>query len=225
VLRLRCGKLVLKIYTKGERVLRTEVVVHNSRQLRCGRALEKLPQILLKVQAILERFLQALSCIDQCFIADDLLEQLPQPAWLAKTRVGGIDLNKARMRWVLDAVMAFSAWSGGFSAAQLAAEVQLLSKDQSDYGLRRAAYDLKKLRAKKLVERIGQSRRYQSTPEGLKAIVALRVLRTKVLTPLLAAAQGRLPSRGAQNSTPIDQHYQILRTTMQAVFNELGLAA
>jgi hypothetical protein len=225
VLRLRCGKLVLKTYTKGERVLRTEVVVHNSRQLRCGRALEKLPQILLKVQAILERFLQALSCIDQCFIADDLLEQLPQPAWLAKTRVGGIDLNKARMRWVLDAVMAFSAWSGGFSAAQLAAEVQLLSKDQSDYGLRRAAYDLKKLRAKKLVERIGQSRRYQSTPEGLKAIVALRVLRTKVLTPLLAAAQGRVPSRGAQNSTPIDQHYQILRTTMQAVFNELGLAA
>jgi hypothetical protein len=60
VLRLRCGKLVLKIYTKGERVLRTEVVVHNTQQLKCGRALEKFPQIVLKVKAILGALPQCL---------------------------------------------------------------------------------------------------------------------------------------------------------------------
>jgi hypothetical protein len=30
ILKLHCGKLTLKIYTKGERVLRIEVVVHNT---------------------------------------------------------------------------------------------------------------------------------------------------------------------------------------------------
>jgi hypothetical protein len=225
VLRVRCGKVILKIYTKGERVLRIEVVVHNTQQLRCGRALEKFPLIMVKVQAILERFLNALSCIDQCFIADNLLEQLPEPSWIGKTRVGGIDLNKARMRWVFDALTALCCSNGGFSAAQLAAQVQLLSQGQLDYGLRRAAYDLKKLRAKKLVERIGQTRRYQSPPEGLKAMVALSILRTKVIKPLLAAAQHHRPTHGSQNPTPIDHHYQLMRTSMQALFAQLGLAA
>jgi hypothetical protein len=226
ILRLHCGKLTLKIYTKGERVLRIEVMVLNTQELRCGRTLEKFPQIVAKVHSILERFLNALSCIDQCFIADSLLEQLPNPSWIGKSRVGGIDLNKARMRWVADAVIALSSSTCGFSASQLAAQVQSISnQDQSDYGVRRAAYDLKKLRAKKLVQRIGQTRRYEATPQGLQAMVALGLLRTKVIKPLLAAAQQRRPSRGAQNPTLIDHHYQIMRTSMQAVFKELGLAA
>jgi len=226
ILKLHCGKLTLKIYTKGERVLRIEVVVHNTQELHCGRALEKFPQIVVQVKIILERFLNALSCIDQCFIADSLLEQLPDPSWIGKTKVGGIDLNKLRIRRVVDAVIALSSSPTGFSASQLACQVQLLSNQgQSDYGVRRAAYDLKKLRAKKLVRRIGQTRKYESTASGLKAMVALTVLRNKAIKPLLAATQQLSPSRGAQNPTPLDSHYQTIRTAMQAVFKELGLAA
>ncbi len=226
ILKLHCGKLTLKIYTKGERVLRIEVVVHNTQELHCGRALEKFPQIVAQVKIILERFLNALSCIDQCFIADSLLEQLPDPSWIGKTKVGGIDLNKLRIRRVVDAVIALSSSPTGFSASQLACQVQLFSNQgQSDYGVRRAAYDLKKLRAKKLVRRIGQTRKYESTASGLKAMVALTVLRNKAIKPLLAATQQLSPSRGAQNPTPLDSHYQTIRTAMQAVFKELGLAA
>jgi hypothetical protein len=48
ILKLHCGKLTLKIYTKGERVLRIEVVVHNTQELQCGRSLEKFPQIVVQ---------------------------------------------------------------------------------------------------------------------------------------------------------------------------------
>jgi hypothetical protein len=72
---------------------------------------------------------------------------------------------------------------------------------------RGAAYDLKKLRAKNIV---GQTRRYESTSSGLKAMVALVVLRNKAIKPLLAAAQRRRKSRGAQNPRPIDKHYEFL---------------
>src|SRR5207244_2106633 len=106
IFKLHCGKLTLKIYTKGERVLRIEVVVHNTGALRCGYSLEKFPRILMQAKDILERFMDALSCIDQCFIADSMLEELPAPSSVGKTKVGGIDLNKARMRWVLEAVIA-----------------------------------------------------------------------------------------------------------------------
>ena len=76
VFKLHCGRLTLKIYSKGERVLRIEAVVHNTRELKCGRALDKFPEV-GRLKAILQRFADALSCIDQCFIADDMLEQLP----------------------------------------------------------------------------------------------------------------------------------------------------
>ena len=160
IFKLRCGKLTLKIYTKGERVLRTEVVVHNTEQLRCGRSLEKFPEIVLQAKGILERFMNALSCIDQCFLADGMLEQLPAPSQVGKTKVGGIDLNQARMRWVIEAVMALSPASDGFTASELANQVRALGQQRaSEYSARRAAYDLKKLRGKNIVRRIRETHR------------------------------------------------------------------
>ena len=87
-------------------MLRIEVVVHNTQELRCGRSLEKFPEIVVEAKSILGRFMDALSCIDHGFIADRMLEQLPAPSQVGRTKVGGIDLNEARMRWVIEAVIA-----------------------------------------------------------------------------------------------------------------------
>lgn len=226
IFRLHCGKLTLKIYTKGERVLRIETVVHNTKELRCGRSLQYFPEIVIEAKGILERFMNALSCIDQCFIADRMLEQLPAPSQVGKTTVGGIDLNQPRMRWVIEALIALSPSPGGFTASDLARQVRAISRQsESEYGPRRAAYDLKKLRGKKVVRRIGQTRRYESIPKGLRAMAALVVLRNKAIKPLLAAAQELRTSHGAQNPSVIDTHYDTIRTAMRGVFHELGLAA
>jgi len=147
IFQLHCGKLTLKIYTKGERVLRIEAVVHNTEELRRRRSLEKFSQIVKEAKGILTRFMDALRCIDQCFIADTLFEQLPEPSQIGKTKVGGIDLNKARMRWVAEAAIALPPSPGGGAASDLAHQVRVLSEQsESEYGPRRAAYDLKTAR-------------------------------------------------------------------------------
>jgi hypothetical protein len=127
IFKLHCGRLTLKIYTKGERVLRIEAVVHDTAELGCGRSLERFPRIVTELRGILGRFLQAVRCVDRCFISDDTLEQLPAPSQVGRTKVGGIDVNKARMRRVTDAVIALSTSPGGFMASQLAARVRVLS--------------------------------------------------------------------------------------------------
>ena len=71
-------KLTLKIYTKGERVLRIEAVAHNTRELNCGRSLEKFPELVRRLKSMLERFADALSCIDQCFCSAAI--------WMGKRR-------------------------------------------------------------------------------------------------------------------------------------------
>ena len=226
IFKLHCGKLTLKIYTKGERVLRIEAVLHNSEELRCGRSLERFSRIVCELKGILERFMNALSWIDQCFISDDALEQLPKSSLVGKAKVGGIDFNKERMRWAGQAALAMAASPGTFTASGLARQVcSATGQTSSQYGPGRAAYDLKKLRAKNMIERVGKTRRYQATPYGLKAIAALLVLRAQVIQPLLASSMNRTPSRGAQNPTPLDQCYASLRTHMHGLFQHLGIAA
>jgi hypothetical protein len=226
IFKVHYGKITLKIYSKGERVLRVEVIVHNTKAYRWNRSLPCFPEIVIRLKGILERFLNALGCINACFVSDDMLEKLPEPAQIGQTRVGGIDLNKLRMRRVAEAVLALSASPAGLTASELARYVRSVSgQPEFEYGSRRAAYDIKKLRAKGMVRKIGKSRRYEPVPEGLRALTALLVLREQIIRPLLAASGQPQPLSKLVNPTPIDHHYENLRAGMQSLFNELGLAA
>ena len=216
--------MTLKLYTKGERVLRLEALVHNTEELDCGRELSRFPYIVVQLRKMLERFVEVLAWVDGCFIGDETLEELPRAAGVGKSRVGGIDLNQPRMRAVAEAVTALAARPRGFTASQLAAEVQ--SHGQALYGPRRATYDLKKLRAKQLVRKVERTRRYEATPHGARALSALLVLRDKVIKPLLAAAcQPQRRGRPPSNLTAVDQHYHTLRGTMSELFEQLAIAA
>jgi hypothetical protein len=104
------------------------------------------------------------------------------------------------MRRVAEAVLSLSWRPNGFTSSELADQVTQSGPVASgDYSPRQAAYDLKKLRGKKMVERVGKSRAYRATQAGLKAIAALVVLREKAIRLLLAAAQEIRASRGSQH--------------------------
>src|SRR6516162_5678982 len=107
IFKLHFGKLTLKAYTKGEHVLRFEAIVHNTKELRCGRRLERFPQIIARLQQILEQFLNNLYCMDASFVSDETLDQLPTPSQVGQSRVSGIDMNKPRMRAVLQAALSY----------------------------------------------------------------------------------------------------------------------
>lgn len=226
VVKVHYGKLTLKIYTKGERVLRIEAIIHNTKEWPYSRPLARFPQVAERMRGIVDRFLEALHGIDACFIADDTLERLPEPGLVGQTQVGGIDCNKLRMRAVMHAVVALSTSPKGFTASDLAGKVRTLSGPTAKpYQPRQAAYDLKKLRGKNFVGKIGNSRRYEATPAGIKAMAALAVLRDKVLKPLLAASCHRTLSPELDSAVPLDQHYENVRSGMRGLFGALGIAA
>jgi hypothetical protein len=85
--------------------------------------------------------------------------------------------------------------------------------------------DIKKLRAKGMVRKIGTSRRYESVPEGLRAIAAPLVLREKIIRPLIAASQRPESQFKLNHPTPVDHHYEHLRAGMRDLFSALGMVA
>ncbi len=225
--KVRFGLLQLKAYTKGEHVLRLEVTVHNTAELKCGRVLEKFPEVVARLAAIADRFATRLDCVDVGFIDDEqILDRLPQSSQLGKSRVGGIDLNKPRMRNALRAVQALAIAPNGFTVATFTDKVRAMSgQTEADYTTRQAAYDQRKLRAKALISKPGRSRRYFVPPAAARTICALLTLRDQVIVPLLAGVRSPRVGRKPSIWTPADRHYEKLRIGMQALFNDLGIAA
>ena len=216
------GLLTLKGYTKGEHVLRFEAVVHNTKQLRCGRVLDRFGEIVGRLAGMVDRFCTTLDCLDTGFLPDDTLDELPLPSQIGATRVGGIDLNKPRIRAALSAVLALAAAPGGFTVTDLATKVHTITGN-TGYTARHAAYDLRKLRRKELIIKPGRSRRYQVPPPAVRTIAALLALRDHVIAPILAGV--RSPRRGRKpiTWTRIDRDYETLRINMQTLFHDLGI--
>jgi hypothetical protein len=218
------GRLTLKAYTKGEHVLRVEATVHNTRELGCGRMLEKFPEIIGRLAGMAERFCTTLDCVDVGFLADQTLDELPRPSRLGRIKLGGVDLNQPRMRAALAAVLALAAAPGGFTVADLAAKVQQMTgQTQSGYTIRQAAYDLRKLRGKHLLAKPGRSRRYLVPPPAARTIAALLALRDQVIGPILAGVRSPRLGRKPAHWTAVDRDYETLRIGMQSLFADLGI--
>ncbi|HEV2374372.1 MAG TPA: hypothetical protein VGS19_19710, partial [Streptosporangiaceae bacterium] len=220
--RIRFGLLQCKAYTKGEHVLRFEATVHNTRELRCRRSIDNFPEIITRLASITDRFATTLDCADISFLADTTLDDLPLPSRLGATRVGGIDLNKPRIRAALAAALALAPAPHGFTVAEHAAKVSTMT-GHSGYTIRQAAYDLRKLRGKNLAVKPGRTRRYHIPPGAARTIAGLLALRDHIIAPILADV--RSPRRGRKPAvwTRIDRDYETLRIGMQTLFHDLGI--
>jgi hypothetical protein len=64
------------------------------------------------------------------------------------------------------------------------------------------------------VERIGTTRRYQPATPAIRTLVALLILRGKVIKPVLADAGKPKPGRPPKRVHPLDVHYTNLQREM-----------
>ncbi len=224
VFKVHFGRLTLKVYDKGARVLRIEVIAHSVKELRCGKRLEKLPIMLATLQRMVMDFLNVMQAAHCGALDPAALDTLPQPTQRGARRLAGIDLQKPRMRAVVEALLSVAPAPAGFTAGDLAAKI----RDRvapTTYTPRHAAYDLLKLRGKELVTRVGTTRRYRLSNPAIRTLVALLILREKIIKPVLAGAGKPRPGRPPKRMHPLDVHYQNLQRELRHTLDTLGVAA
>ena len=220
--RISFGRLQLKAYTKGEHVLRFEATVHNTKELRCRRSLENFAEIIDRLAGMADRFVTTLDCADTGFLPDGVLDELPLAAQAGTSRIAGVDLNKPRIRAALSAALALAPAPGGFTVAEHAARVRQITGEDG-YTTRQAAYDLRKLRGKQLVDKPARTRRYHVPPASARTISALLTLRDHVIAPILAGIRSPRMGRKPKIWTAADRDYEALRIGMQTLFRHLGI--
>lgn len=218
------GRLTLKAYTKGEHVLRVEAICHNTRDLNCGRVLDRWGHVTARLADMVDRFCTGLDCVDVAFIPDGLLDELPAPSQLGATRVGGIDLNKPRMRHALAAVLALAVSPNGFTVSEFTGKVRSVTgRADHEYTIRQGAYDLRKLRAKQLVAKPGRSHRYHVPHDAARTIAGIVTLRDHVIAPILAGVRSPRLGRKPATWTSVDRDYEQLRITMHKLLTDLAI--
>jgi len=226
VFKLHFGALTLKIYDKGERVLRIEAIAHNVKALKQGKVLAQLPALVTALQGMAVRFLDVLRAAHSATLDPTVADDLSRPSQVGTARLAGIDLRAPRMRAVLHAVLALGASPTGFSARDLARTVRAqMDWDEHQYTQRQAAYDFKKLRGKGLLVRSGRSHRYQVVLPRYQTACAALLLHEQLYAPVLSSiAQPHLVEELPVQHL-LDQHYSALRLALLSTMEAIGLAA
>jgi hypothetical protein len=178
-----------KQYTRGDqhsdRILRTETCCNDTYHFGVKRRLENLPTLHDKLMRTNERCLELQAELLASPIDTGQLAALAAPTLVGQRRVPGVKLHDDRVIRLLETLLHPGAVIGDWTTRDL--HRRILERHRladAAYRPSQLRYDLSKLRAKGLVERIGASRRYRLTPQGLKLGVLLVKLRMRLLGPL-----------------------------------------
>ena len=171
--------------------LRTDPATNNVTDYGVGKALENLPELKGKLSAIIDRYHDVQQDILESFVDRGQLQTLIQPTILPNGKpIPGLKLDHPRQLALMHALVRFShiAAQDSFSTPEVHADTaEALGRTTTEYTLGSLRYDLSKLRAKGLVQRLHKSRRYRLTADGYRICVVFLKLFEKLYAPLTSA--------------------------------------
>jgi len=220
----------LKQYVRDNSNLRTEPATNNVTDYGVGKALENLPRLKEKLSNIIDRYHDVQQDILESFVDRGQLQTLIQPTILSNgKRIPGLKLDHPRQLALMHALVRFShiAAQDSFSTAEVHADTaQTLGRTTAEYTLGSLRYDLSKLRAKGLVQRLDKSRRYRLTADGYRICVVYLKLFEKLYAPLTSAILKPVKADRLlvdSKTSQLDKLYRAVIASLDQLIDAVGL--
>jgi hypothetical protein len=230
VVRSYYGNGFIKQYVRDHLILRTEAATNNVNDYGVNKAVENLSNLREKLSAINDNYQNVQQDILETFIDRGQLRKLAEPTVLpGRKRIPGLKLDHPRQLALMHALVRFAHVAAGstFTTAELYPDViDALGCSTSDYSLAALRYDLSKLRAKALVEKLPHSRRYRLLPCGYSVSLIFLKLFERIYAPLAAglprpvAGDRKLPQ---DRQSQIDRLYQRVVDDLKKLMQAVGL--
>ena len=230
VIRSHYGHGFAKQYVRDDRLLRTEPATNSVYDYGVNKDVENLPQLRERMSEIIDNYHNVQQDVLETFIDRGQLRKLAEPTILSSgRRIPGLKLNHPRQLAVMHSLVRFAniAAGGRFTTADLyGPALDALGTTDAQYSLASFRYDLSKIRAKGLVERIPRSRRYRLVGKGYSICVAFLKLFEKIYAPLTAGLL--TPFRGdralaEEKRCELDRLYQHVSDDLDALLRAVGL--
>ncbi len=221
----------IKQYGRDHLILRTEAAANNVTDYGVNKAVEHLPALRDKLSAINDNYLNIQQDILETFVDRGQLQRLTKPTITATgKRIPGLQLDNPRQLALMHALVRVAQIppANTFSTGEIYPHVSAaLSCTAQQYSLASLRYDLSKLRAKGLVEKLPRSRRYRLSAEGYSVCLIFLKLFDRLFAPLTAALLHPIPADQAlpnRRRSPLDRLYQRLTDTLDHLLRAVGLA-
>jgi hypothetical protein len=230
VIRSHYGHGFAKQYVRDDRILRTEPATNNVYDYGVKKDVENLPHLRKRMSEIIDHYHDVQQDVLETFVDRGQLRKLAEPTILPNgRRIPGLKLDHPRQLAVMHSLVRFAnvAAMGRFTTADLyRPALDALGVIDSQYSLASFRYDLSKLRAKGLVEKIPHSRRYQLVGNGYAICVAFLKLFERIYAPLTAGLLA--PFRGDRalsddRRCTLDRLYQRICDDLDALLKAVGL--
>src|SRR5260370_1778941 len=190
VIRSHYGNGFIKQYVRDHLILRTEAASNNVNDYGVKKAVENLPVLQNSLSAINDTYLNVQQDILETFVDRGQLRKLAEPTVTSTgKRIPGLKLDHPRQLALMHALIRFAHIAAGntFTTAEIRpAVIAALGFAPESYTLASLRYDLSKLRAKGLVAKLPNSRRYQLLPQGYSICLVFLKLFERVYAPLTA---------------------------------------
>jgi hypothetical protein len=209
-----------KQYVRDDRLLRTEPATNNVYDYGVNKDVENLPQLRDRMSEIIDNYRNVQQDVWETFIDRGQLRKVAEPTILSSgRRIPGLKLDHPPQLAVMHSLVRFAkiAAGGRFTTADLyGPALDALGVADTEYSLASFRYDLSKLRAKGLVERIPK----------LGLCVAFLKSFEKIYAPLKAGLPA--PFRGdrvlaEERRCELDRLYQHICDDLDALLRAIGI--
>ena len=220
-----------KHYVRDYDVLRFETASNDVKgDYGINKAVENLAPLREKLQGITERYQNVQQDILETFLDRGELKKLGEPTLLPNgKRIPGLKLDHPRQLAVMSSLVRFSHVAAGdtFTTAELqAAAAEALGIPMEKFPLGGVRYELWKLRAKGLIEKLPHSRRYRLLPNGYRICLLFLKLFDKIYAPLTAGLLHPYPgdrTMTADRLHQLDKLYQSVIAALDELVAAVGL--
>src|SRR6266536_1786060 len=158
VIRSHYGHGFAKQYVRDDRLLRTEPATNSVYDYGVNKDVKNLPQLRKRMSAIIDNYHDVQQDVLETFVDRGQLRKLAEPTILPNgKRIQGLKLDHPRQLAVMHALVRFAniAAGGSFTTKDLhGPALEALGQTEAQYSLASLRYDLSKLRAKGLLEKV-----------------------------------------------------------------------
>ena len=194
-----------KQYLKDGRAMRIETVINDTTDLGVLRRLEHFDELSNKARAINTRIVEAERVGQGAVLASPAFERIAHPSVEDGRRAPALRFGDPRVQALAGALAQTLSAAVGITNRSLRALMPALLGGDT-YTASQASYDLTRLRAKGLIERLPGRNVYHLTPAGQRFAVFYTKLHNRLLRPLMAADRPPAPLELRQALRTIDRH-------------------
>ena len=223
VMRIYCKKMVGRMYEKFSTFLRVEVCVNRMKDLGLNKGLKNLGCLRKKLIDITDRFAGFEAQSLNVHVEFPLFQKIALPVMSGKTKIAGIKIHDTRMMRLMEVLLHAGTQLDGWRSTDIhQAILTAFGLSDAAYSLTQLRYDLRKMKAHGLLERIGRGYRYRLTDKGAKVALMFILFHKRVCGPIANSLFHHRPDEALRPGSKIEKAYHQADRAIQCVLDEIA---